>query len=110
MTSVTVLIKETAIKIQEEMADLWELSGENPFKFSTYHNATRNLEKLYICYIYLVKENKISEVEGIGEAINKKIEELVETGKLAYCESLQSSIPPGHLERLKINGSGVLTA
>lgn len=106
MTLISAVTKETVIKILEEIAVLLELSGENPFKTKAYQNAARNLEKLEIDFIHLVKDNKLSEVPGIGEAINKKIEELVTTGKLAYYESLKSSIPPGHLEMLKIAGLG----
>lgn len=98
--------KEAVIKILEEIAVLLELSGENPFKVRAYQNAARNLEKLDTDIIGLVKENKLSEVEGIGDAINKKITELVETGKLKYHESLKASIPSGHLEMLKIPGLG----
>jgi DNA polymerase (family X) len=106
MTSASVVTKDTVIKILEEIAILLELSGENPFKSRAYQNAARNLEKLDIDFINLVKENKLSDVPGIGEAINKKIKELVETGKLDYYESLKSSIPPGHLEMLRITGLG----
>lgn len=106
MISGSAVTKETVIKIMEEIAVLLELSGENQFKSRAYQNAARNLEKLDTDFIYLVKANKLSEVPGIGEAINKKIRELVATGKLAYYESLKSSIPPGHLEMLKIAGLG----
>ncbi len=93
MTSVSPVTKDVVIKILEEIAVLLELSGENPFKSRAYQNAARNLEKLDTDFITLVKEKRLSEVPGIGEAINKKIEELVTTGKLAYYESLKSSIP-----------------
>ena len=106
MTSDSAITKETVIKILEEIAVLLELSGENPFKSRAYQNAARNLERLDTDFVDMVKENKLSEVQGIGEAINKKIKELVETGKLAYYESLKSSIPSGHLEMLKITGLG----
>jgi DNA polymerase (family X) len=106
MISVPKVTKETVIKILEEIAVLLELSGENPFKSRAYQNAARNLEKLDIDFINLAKDKKLSEVRGIGEVINKKIEELVATGKLTYYESLKSSIPPGQLEMLKIAGLG----
>lgn len=106
MPPISAVNKETVIKILEEIAVFLELTGENPFKSRAYQNAARNLEKLDADFISLVQGNKLSEVQGIGEAINKKIKELVETGKLAYYESLKASIPPGHLEMLKIPGLG----
>ena len=106
MISASAITKENIIKTLEEIAVLLELSGENPFKSRAYQNAARNLEKLDADIINLVKEDELAGVPGIGEAINKKIRELVETGKLTYYENLKSSIPPGHLEMLKIAGLG----
>ncbi|OPY87095.1 MAG: DNA polymerase/3'-5' exonuclease PolX [Smithella sp. PtaU1.Bin162] len=106
MICVSAVTKETVIRILEEIAVLLELSGENPFKSRAYRNAARNLENLDVNLINLVCENNLSSVPGIGEAINKKIKELVSTGKLAYYEALKSAIPSGHLEMLKIPGLG----
>jgi DNA polymerase (family X) len=98
--------KETVIQIMDEISVLLELTGENPFKSRAYQNAARNLEKLDSDFNELVKQNRLSEIEGIGEAINKKITELMQTGKLEYYENLKASVPPGHLEMLKISGLG----
>jgi len=106
MICVSAVTKETVIRILEEIAVLLELSGENPFKSKAYQNAARNLEKLDVNLINLVCENNLSSVPGIGEAINKKIKELVTTGRLVYYETLKSAIPSGHLEMLKISGLG----
>jgi len=100
------LTKETIIQILEEIATLLELTGENPFKSRAYQNAARNLEKIEVDFDELVKENRLTEIEGIGEAISKKLTELIQTGKLEYYEKLKDSVPPGHLEMLKIPGLG----
>lgn len=100
------LTKETIIQILEEIATLLELTGENPFKSRAYQNAARNLEKIEVDFDALVKENRLTEIEGIGEAISKKLTELIQTGKLEYYEKLKDSVPPGHLEMLKIPGLG----
>src|SRR4030066_660296 len=98
--------KETVIQILEEIAVLLELTGENPFKSRAYQNAARNLEKLDTDFNDLVKQNRLSEIEGVGEAINKKIMELMQRGKLEYYEDLKASILPGHLEKHMIRGLG----
>jgi DNA polymerase (family 10) len=38
----------------------------------------------------LVKENRLNEIPGAGEAISKKLTELVNTGKLEYYEKLKA--------------------
>ncbi|MDD5169984.1 MAG: DNA polymerase/3'-5' exonuclease PolX, partial [Syntrophales bacterium] len=53
-----------------------------------------------------VRSGKLAEVKGIGDALYKKISELVTTGRLQYYEELKASIPPGHFEMLKIPGLG----
>ena len=98
--------KETVIKTLEDIAVLLELTGENPFKSRAYVNAARNLEKVESDLNELMQQGKIYEIEGIGEAIGKKIEELMTAGKLEYYEKLKTSVPPGHLEMLKISGLG----
>jgi DNA polymerase (family 10) len=98
--------KETVIRILEDIAVLLELTGENPFKSRAYQNAARNLEKIDTDFNDLVKQDKLSEIEGIGEAINTKIMELMHTGQLEYYEKLKTSVPSGHLEMLKISGLG----
>lgn len=94
------------IKILEEISLLLELKGENPFKARSYQVAARSLETLQEDLPDLVRENRLDSVRGIGEALSKKIGELVLTGRLAYYENLKASIPPGHLEMLKIPGLG----
>ncbi|PNR94276.1 histidinol phosphatase [Petrotoga sp. HWH.PT.55.6.1] len=98
--------KKTVIDILNEIGLLLELKGENPFKIRAYYNAARALETLDEDIEVLVKDNKLKEVKGIGEAINKKITELITTGRLEYYENLKASIPGGLVEMLKIPGLG----
>jgi len=42
-----------------------------------------------------VAEDKLKEVPGVGEAITKKITELVTTGHLEYYEKLKAEFPEG---------------
>lgn len=98
--------KSRVAEIFSEISVLLELKGENPFKSRAYTNAARALETLEESLETLIKENRLGEVSGIGDAIQKKIVELVQTGKLAYYEDLKASIPAGLLEILQIPGVG----
>ena len=64
--------------------------------------AARRIHSLYGCAILL----KGGHLKNSHEALEKKITELVETGKLQYYEDLKASIPPGLLEMLEISGLG----
>jgi len=54
----------------------------------------------------LVAEKRLGEIKGIGAALEQKITELVETGRLIYYEELKASVPAGLIEMLDIPGLG----
>ena len=80
--------KEKVADVILEIGVLLELKGENPFKTRAYANAARALESLgEPLFAKVVSENRLGEIKGIGEALQKKICELVSTGKLEYHKS-----------------------
>jgi len=98
--------KDKVAEILLEIGVLLELQGENPFKTRAYQNAARTLQNLNEPLAKLVAEGRLSEIKGIGDALNKKITELVQTGRLIYYEELKAATPPGLLEMLEIPGLG----
>ncbi|NLW09217.1 MAG: DNA polymerase/3'-5' exonuclease PolX [Firmicutes bacterium] len=93
-------------RIFNETGLLLELKGENPFKARAYYNAARTVENLGEDLEKLVKEERLHEVPGFGEAIVKKIHEWAQTGKIEFYENLKNTTPPGLLEFLRIPGLG----
>ena len=91
--------KDRVAEILTEIGTLLELKGENTFKTRAYENAARALESLAEPLEKLIAENRLGEIKGIGEGIQKKINELVTTGKLAYYDDLKASVPPGLARR-----------
>ncbi|MCP2239625.1 DNA polymerase/3'-5' exonuclease PolX [Thermoanaerobacterium thermosaccharolyticum] len=98
--------KKTVINIFNEIGLLLELKGENPFKSRAYYNAARTIEVLDDDIEKLIKEDRLKDIKGIGDALNKKLTELITTGRLEYYENLRASIPEGLIEMLKIPGLG----
>jgi len=98
--------KEKVAGVLIEIGVLLELKGENPFKTRAYANAARILENLAEPLAQLVSEKRLGEIKGIGEALEQKITELVETGKLIYHEELKAATPPGFFEMLQLSGVG----
>jgi DNA polymerase (family 10) len=101
--------KEVA-KVFADIADLLELKGENPFKIRAYQKVVRSIEHLPVEVEQLVREDRLKEIPGVGEAITKKITELITTGKLEYYEKLKSDFPEGISTLLEIPGIGPKTA
>src|SRR5450432_1674936 len=98
--------KDKVAEILVEIGTLLELKGENPFKTSAYVNAARTLEGLNEPLAKVVAEKRLGEIKGVGAALEQKITELVETGKLKYYDELKASIPPGLIAMLDISGLG----
>jgi DNA polymerase (family X) len=98
--------KDKVAEILIEIGTLLELKGENPFKTRAYANGARTIESLNEPLAKLVAEKRLGEIKGIGEALEQKITELVETGKLKYYDELKASIPPGLIAMLEISGLG----
>jgi DNA polymerase (family 10) len=61
----------------QEVALLLELKGENPFKVKAYSNAARTIEILEEDLGGMVREGRLKEMKGIGEALSQHIAELV---------------------------------
>lgn len=97
--------KEIA-KVLNEIAILLELRGENRFRCLAYSNAARTIEGLKDDPTALVKEGKLGTVKGIGDALEEKITELVNTGSMKYHEELRSSFPDGLFDMLRLPGMG----
>jgi len=98
--------KKQIAEILEEMGTLFELKGENPFKCRAFHNASRVVEALTEDLASLVESGNIRKVKGIGEHLAELITELATEGKAKEYEKLKSSLPPGLLEMVRIQGLG----
>ena len=76
----------------DEIAALLELKKDNIFKIRAYRKVARAIGELTESVEKLVAENRLHEIPGVGPAINKKITELVTTGKLEYYDKLKIEI------------------
>ena len=53
-----------------------------------------------------MESHRLGEIPGVGEAIAKKTEELMTTGKLEFLNKLESEVPPTLLDVLAVPGIG----
>src|SRR3990167_3261966 len=100
------MTKEEVARVLEEIGELLDIRGENPFKVRAYHNAARALAGTDRDVEELASAGRLREIKGIGEGIAEKIAELVKTGRLKYYEELQSTLPEGITNLLAIPGLG----
>jgi DNA polymerase (family 10) len=98
--------KDEVVRILEEIGLLLEVKGENPFKSRAYQNAARAIESLSEPIERVVAENRLAELKGFGEAMQKKVAMLVTTGRLPYYDELKDSVPAGLMDLLVLPGVG----
>ena len=91
----------------EEIADLLEIQGENPFRIRAYRNAARQMEAMGVPAADMVAGGEdLTELPGIGDDLAAKIEEIVKTGKCKALEKLRAKLPPTITTLLKLPGLG----
>ena len=78
-----------------DIAALLEKKKENWFKIRAYRKAADSIEELPVPVAQLVDEGRLKEIPGVGEAITKKIIELVTTGSLEYYQRLKAELREG---------------
>jgi DNA polymerase (family 10) len=93
-------------EILYEIADLLDLKGEIFFKTRAYRQAAQTIEVLDEDIEIVAKEDRLKNIPGIGDALAKKISEIVETGKLEFLDELKQEIPEELLKMLNISGLG----
>lgn len=91
----------------DEIADLLEIEGSNPFRIRAYRNAARTLRDLPRDVSMMVAQGEdLTELPGIGEDLAAKIEEIVATGTAAMLQEHRKKVPATLPELLKIPGIG----
>jgi DNA polymerase (family 10) len=76
-----------------DIAAILRLKKDNIFKIRAYEKVARSIAELKEPVAKLVAENRLKEIPGAGEAITKKLTEIVNTGKLAFYEKLKAEFP-----------------
>ncbi len=101
------VVNATIAAIFEEIADLLDIQGANPFRIRAYRNAARTVVDLATDIRTLVEQGAdLKALPGIGDDLAAKMTEIVQTGKSSFLERLRREVPPAVTELLKIPGLG----
>ncbi len=100
------MTREEITDVLEEIALLLELKGENPFKVRAYRNGADIVINYEGDFIQLARDNDLAQIKGIGDALAKKLHELVTTGSMDYHEKLRAEFPQTIFELFGIPGLG----
>ena len=96
----------------DELADLLEFRGENPFRIRAYRNGAHAIRDLSesVATILADPQRNLADIPGIGETLAEKSAVLVETGTLPQLESLREEIPDSVIAMVRVPGLGAKKA
>jgi len=100
------ITKSQIVTVLEQVGVLLELDGANQFRVIAYQNASRALASLEEDLLTVVREERITDVKGIGKGLGGLISEAVLEGSWGELLSLYERIPPGLMEIVGIPGLG----
>jgi DNA polymerase (family 10) len=95
-------------RVFEEIADLLEIQGANPFRIRAYRNGARTIETLSQPLESLLEndEARPEDLPGIGVDLAAWIRELYQTGELELLARLREEVPATLIDIMRIPGLG----
>lgn len=96
--------------IFNQIADLLEIQGANPFRVRAYRRAALNIESLTGNIETIARQGTTRSIPGVGEDLARKIDEFLRTGGIEFHEQLKKEVPPGLAKIVEIPSVGPKTA
>ena len=98
---------EDIASVFDEIADLLEIEGDNPFRIRAYRNGARTLRELGRDIGTLITQGEdITRLAGIGKNLAAKIQEILDTSHCRALDKLRKQLPAELTELLKLPGLG----
>ncbi len=96
----------------DEMAELLEFRGENPFRIRAYRNGARAIRELDESVQAIIDdpERDLASVPGIGKTLVEKTATLLATGSLPQLIKLRGEVPEVVIQMARIPGLGAKKA
>ncbi|MDP3297831.1 MAG: DNA polymerase/3'-5' exonuclease PolX [Thermodesulfovibrionia bacterium] len=95
-------------KVFNDIADILEIKGNNPFRIRAYRRAAQNIDG-FAGDIAETPEEELRKIPGIGHDLAEKIKEYVTTDHLEFYEELKKEVPHSLVEMLSVPSIGPKT-
>lgn len=93
-------------ELLRKVAAAYQILNENRFKIMAYDRAADSIEHLTSEIKDLWRDDKLSEIPGIGSSITRHLEELFRTGKVRHFEEVLAKLPVSVYPLLDVPGIG----
>jgi DNA polymerase (family 10) len=107
---VPLLSNDELARIFYEIGDMLEIRGDDAFKVSAYRRGAESIANSPVDVASAYRAGKPPKLPGVGKAIDEKLDELADTGRLRYYEKLRQDVPPSVVTLLAVPGLGPRTA
>jgi DNA polymerase (family 10) len=94
----------------EELGDLYELDGAVIHRIVAYRNAAKSIREAPGSVSALARQNRATELPGVGATIQEKVLALAETGQIPALEKLRARFPAGLVAMKALPGLGAKRA
>ncbi len=95
-------------QILDEIADLLEVQGADPYRVRAYRNAARTVrdQPQPLAELLHQSHRRLEDLPGIGADLAGKIRTVLHTGSLPLLEELRRQVPTGVRELMRVPGVG----
>src|ERR671937_2383628 len=93
-------------RLFEEIADILEVKGEQPYRYNAYRTAARSVGNARERVDTLFEQGRLRELYGIGPALEAKIIEYLTTGRMDFYERTRREFPSALASLLEVPGVG----
>src|SRR6187401_3364042 len=107
---VPLLSNDELARIFYEIGDMLEIRGDDAFKVGAYRRGAESIANSPLDVARAYRAGKPPKLPGVGRAIDEKLDELADTGRLRYYERLRQDVPPSVVTLLAVPGLGPRTA
>ncbi len=97
-------------EVFRNIGNLLQIKGDDSFRARIYDRAAETIDELSVDLHKLAEEGTLRSIPGIGEAIEAKIIEMLETERCRFYDNLIQEMGPDVLDLIAIRGVGVKTA
>ena len=94
----------------EELGDLYELDGAIVHRVVAYRSAAKAVREASVSVAALARAGRATDLPGIGNTLQEKIQSLLSTGSIPAAERLRAKFPPGLVAITRLPGIGAKRA
>ena len=97
-------------EVFRNIGNLLQIKGDDSFRARIYDRAAETIDALSADLYRVAEEGQLRSIPGIGQAIEQKINEMLETGRCRFYDNLIQEMGTEVLDLIAIRGVGVKTA